>query len=439
MLWWTLRQLKSSDVEIRRRAIKKLGESNDPRIVAPLVALLTDSDREMRRGAVALLSRVRWESEDPGLFAAHMVVLPKQGEISGLITAAVEPLIAMLGDDDSEVRERVVSLLGILGDTRAVESLVVALSDNDGAVRRRSAIALDQIGWAPQNDQQRALHAVALARWEEAMDLGTAAIEPLFLVICHGGWSARQHAVEALGVIGDVAAVEVLITALADSDRGVRRRAVKALVMIGSEAVNPLIRALHHSDREVRRQVAEILGIGGDSRAVEPLVAALEDSDSGVRWQAADALGKMGMGAVEPLVAALGESSSGVRWWAAAALEQIGTVAVDPLMKVLIAGKWEMRQQAAEVLGTIQDGRAVEPLVMALGDSNDGVRRRAAAALEKIGWTPQDQQQQTLYTVACTRGEELEGASVEPLADSSDRERSIDCVVAEQAEFPTSP
>ena len=438
MLWWTLRQLKSSDVETRRRAIKKLSESNDQRIVAPLVAVLTDSDREMRRDAVALLSRVRWEPEGLGLFAMPMVVLQKRGETSGLSAAAVEPLIAMLSDDDSEVRERVVNLLGVLGDARAIESLVIALSDCNGAVRRRSAIALDLIGWAPQSDQERALHAVALARWEEAMELGTAAIEPLFIAIHHGGWSVRQHAVETLGVIGDVAAAEVLITALADDDRGVRRQAGKALAMIGPEVVKPLIRALSHSDREVRRQVAKVLGMMRDIRTVEPLVAALEDCDSGVRWQAAEALGKMGKGAVAPLVAVLGESGSGVRWWAAAALEHMGTVAVDSLMKVLIAGKWEMRQQAAEVLGTIQDAQAVEPLVMALGDSNDGVRRRAAAALEKIGWTPQDQQQKALYAVASTSGE-VEGDSSRPLSNSSERERSIDFVAAEQADFPTSP
>lgn len=425
MLWWTLRRLKSSNVDTRRQAIKKLSESKNQRMVAPLVAVLSDSDREMRRHAVELLSRVRWESEAPGMFVPHMVVFPKRGERSGLEATAVEPLIAMLSDDDGEVRERVANMLGLIGDTRAVEPLVTVLSDHDGAVRRRGALALDMIGWEPQSDQHRALRAVALANWEEAMSLGTAAIEPLFIALRHGGWSARQYAVEALGVIGTVCAVEVLVTALADRDRGVRRRAVKALAMIGEEAVEPLIHALSNTDQEVRRQVAEVLGMMRDIRAVESLIAALEDRDSGVRWQAADALGKIGKGAVEPLVAVLGNSASGVRWWAAAALEQIGKTAVDPLMQVLIAGKWEMRQQAAEVLGAIQDTRAVEPLVMALGDSNHGVRRRAAAALGKLGWTPQDHHQQALYAVACTNGE-MEGALAGSWPDSSEREPSIE-------------
>ena len=423
MLWWALRQLKSSDVEIRRLGMQKLGRYKNHKVVTSLVTALSDSDIEVRRNAVQLLSRIVGEPKTDGIGLSQVREDPKRQAVR-LDTTAVEPLIAMLGDDDSVVRVRVVTILGTIGDIKAVESLVTALSDSDGEVRRRSAIALDKLGWEPQDDRQCALRAVALGRWHETMRLGTAAVEPLSAVLRHGGWTTRQQVVEALGIIGDVRAVESLIMSLADSDRGVRRRAVRALRMIGMEAVEPLIAALHHSDREVRRQVAEVLGTMKDGRVVKPLVAALGDSDNGVRWQAAEALGKMGEEAVEPLVAVLGESGSGVRWWAAAALEQIGTGAVDSLMKVLIAEKWEVRQQAAEVLGTIQDARAIEPLAMALGDSNDGVRRRAATALEKFGWTPQDQQQKALYAVVCTsRG--IQEASAGPLSNSSEHERSI--------------
>jgi len=37
MLWWTLRQLKSNNPKTRKRAVQKLGEVKDPRVVESLV------------------------------------------------------------------------------------------------------------------------------------------------------------------------------------------------------------------------------------------------------------------------------------------------------------------------------------------------------------------------------------------------------------------
>ncbi len=91
--------------------------------------------------------------------------------------------------------------------------------------------------------------------------------------------------------------------------------------------VEGLIKALHYRKASVHMAAVEALGNIGDVRAVEPLISALKDKDWGwgVREGAAEALGNIGdVRAVEPLVAALKDEYRDVREVAAEALDKIG-------------------------------------------------------------------------------------------------------------------
>ncbi|NMC77990.1 MAG: HEAT repeat domain-containing protein [Chloroflexi bacterium] len=59
---------------------------------------------------------------------------------------AVEPLIAVLRDADSIVREFAARALGQIGDARAVEPLIVALEDNAATVVEAATMALNSLG-----------------------------------------------------------------------------------------------------------------------------------------------------------------------------------------------------------------------------------------------------------------------------------------------------
>jgi len=438
MLWWTLWQLRSTNLETRRQAVKKLGTYHHAKVLKHFVALLSDGHPEFRRLAAEGVSRIAWNFKKHVQWVQPGMVLPKWDDQEGLRAAVVEPLITALHDDDHAVREQVVEALGavggplalealipllhdsstevrrqtasalaVLGDTLAMEPLVGGLSDRDGLVRLQAAKALEQLSWEPQNDQQRALRAVALSNWEEAIALGSIAVGPLVSAFRNSGWVVRHPVIEGLGALGDVGAVDVLVEALGDRDHGVRRRVVKALAKIGKGAVNALLVTLESHDWELRRQAVETLGIIGDPRAVQPLVAALGDQDIGVRWQAIRALERIGSPAVEPLVSVLGMTKNGVRWWAATAVEKLGAVAVQALIRALSDTNWELRQQVAEVLGALGDRRAVEPLVATLRDSNSGVAARAAVALENLGWVASDDQQRVLHAKALAAWKEL--------------------------------
>ncbi len=124
----------------------------------------------------------------------------------------------------------------------------------------------------------------------------------------------RYKAAQYLGFIGDLRAVEPLISALKDREPLVGVFSAEALGDIGDpRAVEPLIVALKNGSFELRERAAEALGKIGDPRAVEPLTVALKDSYRGgyrdVGAKAATALGKIGdPRAMEPLIAAVKDS-----------------------------------------------------------------------------------------------------------------------------------
>jgi HEAT repeat protein len=58
MLWWKLRQLKSRNPQARRRAVKGLVKSRDPRAIDPLMAALNDESYLVRKEAARALGDI---------------------------------------------------------------------------------------------------------------------------------------------------------------------------------------------------------------------------------------------------------------------------------------------------------------------------------------------------------------------------------------------
>jgi len=274
---------------------------------------------------------------------------------------AVEPLIQALEvADSSYFRAAAVTALGMLGDARAVSSLIQALQDEGHVIVE----AVKALGW-----------------------IGKPAVESLIQAMEDAGSSySRGQAARTLGRIGDARAVDPLLQVfINDKNNYVRGEAARALGEIGdTRAVALLLQALNDKDDKIRVAAARALGEMGDAQAVAPLLQALNDKDSKIRIAAAGALGEIRDGrAVESLIHLLGHFKLGEP--AAMALGKIGEPAVGPLILVL---KHDNRigpqEHASLALSRIMDVKAVEPLVRALQDKNDTVRKAAAEALGKI-------------------------------------------------------
>lgn len=122
----------------------------------------------------------------------------------------------------------------------AVPSLIQALQDKERAVKVYAIGALSEIG-------------------------GPAAVSSLMEVLESENeeWSIRDNAAEALGKIGDIAAVPGLIRTLSYNDESVRREAARALRQIGSNAVPQLVEALRSAEGDLRRRItAQLRSIG---------------------------------------------------------------------------------------------------------------------------------------------------------------------------------
>ena len=210
-------------------------------------------------------------------------------------------------------------------------------------------------------------------------------LQGLIHALRHKDPKIQYDAAEALGEIGDILAIEPLITALTHNElSGVRWKAAEALSKIGAPAVDALVGALRHIDDDVRWKAAIALGEIGDQRAIGPLISLLCDEDRFVKSRAAYALGLIGEPAVEPLIFALREGDGNLRWGAAIALGKIRDLrAIDPLIRAL-ADKYEnVRAESAKSLAAIGKP-ALGQLVRFLQNSDRSVRIEVVTALGEL-------------------------------------------------------
>ncbi len=155
-------------------------------------------------------------------------------------------------------------------------------------------------------------------------------------------------------------------------------------------AVEPLIKALNYW--HVDQCAAYALGDIGDIRCVEPLIAVLQryskDKDREyVRIAAVWSLGKIANSkAIECLIDAIGNDSVEVSKQAKKALEYIGFKAVSPLIQALTNISEHVRRVAILLLLKIGDSSAIDRIVPLLGDESRHVRDAAIMALDKFGY-----------------------------------------------------
>lgn len=190
---------------------------------------------------------------------------------------AVEPLIEALHDDNPDLREMSVWVLGEIRDPRALEPLIYARKDGNPSVRLKAKGALKQIdaNWVKSQAASNALPSLTDAMQDKNRDVSDAATE-------------------VLGEIADPRAVKPLLSRLGDY----RSANVNwALRSIGEPSVEPLLAALKDTNPLVRERAARILGAIGDKRAVDPLRQAQADEIASVRQAVKQALQRFEIGA----------------------------------------------------------------------------------------------------------------------------------------------
>lgn len=197
-----------------------------------------------------------------------------------------------------------------------------------------------------------------------------------------------------------------LVAALKDTSPQKRRAAATALRALGAATAIPGLQdALTlESDPEIREVLVSTLEFlfaqnnsaqttqNNDNRNIVRLIARLSGNHTEQAVRAAQELGdsreKL---TVEALMLTFNNRklAARVRLAVAEALLKLQSATAEiSLLAALRSEKWMVRRNAAAVLGQLESDWAVEPLIKALHDPIEGVRRVARAALERIA-TPE--------------------------------------------------
>lgn len=356
---------------------------------------------------------VKKKKPDPGKTSAEL--LKSRGTavaaLEKMQIPAIDPLIAVLADQDPEVRGQACVSLGVIADqtvdsplaleeaVRVVLPLMGRLDDEHWGVRARAATAL---GKTLQTDPVDKL--ISLVTGDPVAKARGAAASALGLITWHQEDWPRA---------GEVGAA----LALALNDERLRKGAAQelagAVIRVGEPAIGPLTTPLRNPDAEVREMTARAIATIGGPTAVAPLaerVRAAAEPSARVRRIAANSLRNMAeaaraaltapaaeepdvtaqqlrdalIRAVSPLADALEDSDWHVYMAAQEALAYLGEEAVPTLITILGRGDPRVSYTAERALATIR-GPAVPELVASLADANPEVRSWSAIALGDIG------------------------------------------------------
>lgn len=199
----------------------------------------------------------------------------------------------------------------------------------------------------------------------------------------------RGLAADALAAIQDPAVIPLLIVELRVVDEKSTPRAAEALIRFGHAATPGLVEVLSGKEQgPARLWAARILTATKDPIAAESLMGGMRDRHDLVRVACAEALGAINeQRALQLLMqAALRDPAPLVRSQAALSAAHIsGAEATDVLLAALSDPDYATRLRALEAFESMQleDTTALEK---ALGDANAEVQRRAALALERLGY-----------------------------------------------------
>jgi HEAT repeat protein len=299
-----------------------------PRKLTKLINSLNHKDRKVRLSAIAKL----------GSFGPGPV-------------AAVPNLTSLLQDTDAEVRWASASALGEIGPgaKAAVPQLMPLLQDNNASVREIAAYALGEIG-------------------SEAK----AAVPQLLPLLQDVDPSVRMAAVQTLGQLESVKEiVSKLIPLLQDPNRDARLATVQILENFAPttvhEAIPSLIKTYYNYQDE---EVLKLLKLKGGPQTIVKMIADLHSSNAKIN------ISNLARGLA--LIEGCEDYSFGSL--------KIREVMIPALVDNLKDKQSPDRAETASIIARISPAAtsAVPALISALSDLDEGVRRSATDALQRI-------------------------------------------------------
>ena len=229
-------------------AIKMLARLRDPRAGLALAGCIQDDDEQVRQAAMDALDHMAGilDERAAGALLEYLhdeSVQERIRALLGVIPTAIGPLSEQLRDPGVTIRVRAAEILSHLLDPRSADAFVDAMTDPElrdiatdtlrklGAIRDRIEQILDELRQVEESELKEGARQEAVIQLHR---IGRPAVEILLEYLEDDDWVVREAAADTLGKIGDVRAVEPLMTRLrSDQDTGVKEHAIKSLGLLG--------------------------------------------------------------------------------------------------------------------------------------------------------------------------------------------------------------
>ncbi|MDD5434305.1 MAG: HEAT repeat domain-containing protein, partial [Nitrospira sp.] len=285
-----IEQIRSGEERNRIRAMEVLQASlrdeesvllNRKGLIQPLMELLQDQDKEIRRAAIKTLCLIK-------------------------DTAITPVIIGTLSDKSDDVRKEAAAGLGELRDRRATNPLTGLLKDKDDAIR---SAAIKSLGFLLDKSAVPSIYQIVNDK-NEKKTIRLSALSALqeidfyywnrnaYLFLEDSIPEIRHEAVKSVGKVHSTQSVDLLIKCLQnDKDRGVRREVIAALGSYKENRVVDLLIGIIKSSSEakdIRAEAINSLTQIGDDRAVIHLYGIAQNKRDELRAEAADAIEHFG-------------------------------------------------------------------------------------------------------------------------------------------------
>jgi len=144
-----MKTLKDESSEVRWETAIALGEIGEQKAIEPLIYALKDHDKYVRYGAAFALAKIGWKPADDEQKAFYFAGMQEWKAVELIGKSAIPALSHILNDRDSNVRQKVIEILGEIGDPAATPALVRSLGDANSEVRWKAVLSSQRCGIRP--------------------------------------------------------------------------------------------------------------------------------------------------------------------------------------------------------------------------------------------------------------------------------------------------
>ena len=356
--------LGDPDVDTRHASTIALGKLENEWVSDKFVAMLNDAREDLGVRCAAAESLTVFGTSEGLLGHIWMMALGSERQkiasrqiVSNAGLDAMEPAVHALKKGYWSVQKTAADLMGQLQDEQCVEPLLPVALNNKPQVRLAVAEALGKLG-------------------------NGKAIKMLLAMLGDSDWKVRAAAAHSVSQIKIAESKNpTLIDNYGLSEGVMSSSPLGESGKSALETLTPLIALMRDGNENVRAAAAEALGDIGEAAAVEPLCKGLKDLSDKVRAASAGALGKLkDHQAFEPLIGALNDWYSTVCNAAALSLVQLGPPVDLWGHGWLIGGGTDQEKATSKKIINKAGMRAFEPLRAAIKDWSSEVRAAAALA-----------------------------------------------------------